>query len=179
MSVDPSKLRKLGRRGLGAPPTDGSPGIEGSAALHANDGGQAKNPNSDGAPLGGRAVASPEFEEPTPVPVPPASMPESVSPQNEPADASDADSGRADPEIDDNDAAPARRKAVATRGKDEQNVVVRHRVPPPREEPRLPFTSRIAASTKERLEDACYHLRIKHQHFVDEAIRAHLKKHGF
>src|SRR4051812_14150039 len=33
MAVDPSKLRKLGRRGLGTPPTDGSPGIEEDTTL--------------------------------------------------------------------------------------------------------------------------------------------------
>jgi hypothetical protein len=55
----------------------------------------------------------------------------------------------------------------------------RQRVPPPETEPRIPFTTRIAASTKERLEDACYHLRVKHQAFIDEAIRIHLERHGF
>jgi hypothetical protein len=179
MSVDPSKLRKLGRRGLGAPPTDGSPGIEGSAALYPNDGGSTQNLNPDGAPREEQAVARPESAESAQMPAAPTSMPESAAARNEPAEANDTDLGRSAPETDEDDAAPARRKAVATRGRDEQTVVVRHRVPPPREEPRLPFTSRIAASTKERLEDACYHLRIKHQHFVDEAIRAHLKKHGF
>lgn len=56
---------------------------------------------------------------------------------------------------------------------------VRRRVPPPETEPRIPFTTRVALSTKERLEDACYHLRVKHQVFIDEAIRLHLKRNGF
>lgn len=55
----------------------------------------------------------------------------------------------------------------------------RRRVPPLNAEPRVPFTTRIAVSTKERLEDACYHLRMKHQAFIDEAIKIHLEKHGF
>jgi hypothetical protein len=180
MSVDPSKLRKLGRRGLGTPPTDGSPGIEGSDAQHADESGAAQSVIPDDASAEHRPVARPKFTESAPLLPPPAPEPEAMSGQNDRAKISDAESIKADPEADDDsDAAPPRGKAVVTRGRDEQSVVVRHRVPPPREEPRLPFTSRIAASTKERLEDACYHLRIKHQHFVDEAIRAHLKKHGF
>ena len=58
-------------------------------------------------------------------------------------------------------------------------VARRPRLPPPAAEPRIPFTTRVAASTKERLEEACYHLRVKHQAFIDEAIRLHLERHGY
>ena len=44
MAVDPSKLKKFGRRGLGLPPTDGSPGIEESTANRA----QASAPSPKG-----------------------------------------------------------------------------------------------------------------------------------
>jgi hypothetical protein len=58
-------------------------------------------------------------------------------------------------------------------------VLKRQRVPPSEAEPRIPFTTRVTLSTKERLEDACYHLRRRHQEFINEAIVAYLEKHGF
>ena len=46
-------------------------------------------------------------------------------------------------------------------------------------EQRVPFTTRVTVSTKDRLENACFHLRRKHQDFINEAIQEHLRKHGF
>ncbi len=68
---------------------------------------------------------------------------------------------------------------VRGRGGREVAAARHQRVPPPDAEPRMPFTTRVTLSTKERLEDACYHLRRKHQDFINEAILAHLTKHGF
>ena len=84
-----------------------------------------------------------------------------------------------DPEA---EADPMVRRVSATTartGGKQQTVQRGHRVPPPDAEPRIPFTTRITRSTKERLEDACYHLRRRHQDFINEAIAAHLEKHGF
>lgn len=68
--------------------------------------------------------------------------------------------------------------AVASRS-DEGARSLRRRAPAPDVEPRVPFTSRITVTTKERLEEACYNLRVKHQQFVDEAIRIHLTETAF
>lgn len=108
--VDLSKLR---RRSLGAPPTDGSPGIEDQ----------------------GKQAIEEMTEQSTVVAVPSRS--------------------------------------------DEGARSLRRRAPAPDVEPRVPFTSRITVTTKERLEEACYNLRMKHQQFVDEAIRIHLERNGF
>jgi hypothetical protein len=55
----------------------------------------------------------------------------------------------------------------------------RQRVPPAPVEPLVPFTSRVRVSTKDRLEAACFHLRQRHQEFVDAALVAYLEQHGF
>jgi hypothetical protein len=69
-----------------------------------------------------------------------------------------------------------------------QEEAVRGPTPPPEPtrarvplqvEQRVPFTTRVTVSTKDRLENACFHLRRKHQDFINEAIQEHLKKHGF
>lgn len=143
MPVDASGLKKLGRRSLGAPPTDGNPGIEGDIA----------EPTSSGPANATRGING---------------AGEGPSPSAAKTDHDDAPSAPPEPQV-----------AAATRESQTPQAQRRHRVPPPVEEPRIPFTTRVAASTKERLEEACYHLRVKHQVFIDEAIRAHLKKHGF
>jgi len=174
VAVDPSKLKKLGRRGLGLPPTDGSPGIEESAAKHAEA--LASDPQSQAG------VASPEVE-PTPDPAGLSSAPEPPvdwSGPGEPQVPPKERSGAA-PEAETEEDAKARRMPSTTaRTAGEQKSFQRgHRVPAAHVEPRIPFTTRITGSTKERLEDACYHLRRRHQDFINEAIAAHLEKHGF
>jgi hypothetical protein len=56
---------------------------------------------------------------------------------------------------------------------------VHERVPLNLDEQRVPFTTRVTVSTKDRLENACFHLRRKHQDFINEAIQEYLSKHGF
>jgi hypothetical protein len=74
----------------------------------------------------------------------------------------------------------ARRAPTTGQGRGEQTAARgRQRVPLPEAEARIPFTTRVSISTKERLEDACHYLRVKHQDFINQAIVAHLKKHGF
>ena len=149
MAVDASKLRR--RRGLGAPPTEGAPGIEDVIAQ------------------------------------PPLQLPKS-EPAVFAAQQADADAPRAAQDLPHPGLGPAAEMAAvpvrpslppAARGRREEGTAPRQRVPPPQAESRVPFTARITLSTKERLEDACYHLRRKHQDFVNEAILLHLKKHGF
>lgn len=178
MAVDASKLKR--RRGLGAPPTEGAPGIEEPEVVNqgeakwqppprpafldralAQTGAAEANPPPPAASIpsgaGEGAVAEPEPPEAEPEREPePKAEPEPVVAQR-PAEAPAARRGMG------GEAAPARRQ----------------RVPLLEAEPRVPFTTRVTMSTKERLEDACYHLRKKHQDFINEAILVHLKKHGF
>lgn len=77
-------------------------------------------------------------------------------------------------------ARPLRALAAEGLGRTKEQAATRHqRVPPPAVEPRVPFTTRITWSTKERLEEACHVLRRKQQDFIDEAIQIHLNKYGF
>ena len=111
---------------------------------------------------------------------PPSAVP---PPAPEPQDASMAALEMPQPgpqaEADIEPVAARRPPPPAARTRREAGMSPRPRVPPPEAEPRVPFTARITLSTKERLEDACYHLRRKHQDFVNEAILLHLRKHGF
>lgn len=156
MPVDANKLRRV-RRNLGSPPTDGSPEIEVSAV---------------GTPSGNHT-------EPVEWPEPLSSSMPVLKPEPHEADtptaARDHVLQRTEP-----GAAKVHHSRVGTERVHEGAAPTsRYRIPPRESEPRVPFTTRIAASTKERLEDACYHLRTKHQAFIDEAIRQHLEKHGF
>jgi hypothetical protein len=159
MAVDASRLKKLGRRGLGMPPTDGSPGIEDDAT-------------SDGQLTGVTAAASDTEQHFSPLPAVQLKpgRPETDDARPELVDHNDAEVPAA---MLRRGLTPGRRPAA------DATAQQRQRVPRPEIEPRVPFTTRIAASTKERLEDACYHLRTKHQDFINEAITAHLEKHGF
>jgi len=179
MPVDTSKLRKLGRRGLGAPPTDGSPGIDDRPAP-----GPETSVSQPGPPplhldfkdsKATAAVTLPTQNPELAVHLPPAQTYGAKTEMNGAGQEARA------PERDEDLADSTPRQGFADgQGRGQPAAAERHqRVPPPELEPRIPFTTRIAASTKERLEDACYHLRIKHQAFIDEAIRLHLKKHGF
>jgi hypothetical protein len=142
VAVDPTKLKKPGRRGLGLPPKDGSPGIEESSAKVPSD----LEPSRSW-------LHTAESQKP-------------AGPGAEP-----------EPEPGEHPVIP--RAATRVRAAGEQHFERGHRIPAPHTEPRIPFTTRITASTKERLEDACYHLRRRHQDFINEAIVAHLEKHGF
>lgn len=198
MAVDASRLKKLGRRSLGAPPTNGSPGIENSAVAVAEvspgrpfvpiimgaeyETGQA---NAEAACASqAEALATPEpVEAASPVAAP--SVQESAASPDQTAEPvlNGAGEGELLPEVEDEPEAtlaPRRALAAAGRGRGEQTASQRRqRVPPPEAEPRIPFTTRVSSSTKERLEDACHFLRRKHQDFINDAIIAHLKKHGF
>jgi hypothetical protein len=118
VAIDVSKLKGR-RRGLGAPPADGSPGIEAEAT-----------DLNEEATVGGAVQAE-------------------------------------------------RRTRADSGGAVGLTYPTRQRVPPVESEPRMPFTTRVTLSTKERLEDACHFLRVKHQDFINQAIVAHLEKHGF
>ena len=173
MAVDASKLRKLGgRRGLGVPPIDGSPGIE-----------ESDRPETS-------ALASstllPNFREHQ-VETEAAelqhtvlSAAESLFPPHNPSPLLDG-SVKAASASEPNVTAPSGLvSAAAERGNGGQTVFERRqRVPPLEAEPKIPFTTRVSASTKDRLENACHFLRKKHQDFINDAIIAHLKKHGF
>jgi hypothetical protein len=188
MAVDASKLKR--RRGLGAPPTEGAPGIEEETTPVPL---AEEPPVRSTTPIVPRSVeirdrqvvaadlelaisASP-LPGPALAPVPPAETGQGSgsgeaqevavvgSPGEEPAATTVAhgDASPATSSVEAKTAGPARRE----------------RVPPREAEPRVPFTTRVALSTKERLEEACYHLRRKHQDFINEAILAHLERHGF
>jgi hypothetical protein len=161
MAVDPSKLKNSRRRSLGSPPTDGSPGID-------HDPGES---STYAAPGGGDATASPIPAQPTPQSTAPASGNGQTQPTVGANGSDDEESASrlSEPE-------PAKGQGRGERAASPQG---RRRVPPPEAEPRIPFTTRVSASTKERLEDACHFLRVKHQDFINQAIVAHLKKHGF
>jgi hypothetical protein len=189
MAVDASKLKR--RRGLGAPPTEGAPGIEESDVARQEQAEARAFPQpafldqalSEGAPA--EANPPPPFAEPAtaqPEPAVPAKRAEGEGADAEPAPP------KAEPEHEpelgaelEPAIAPRRAEAPSARrgGGGEAGPTRRQRVPPPEAEPRVPFTTRVTVSTKERLEDACYHLRKKHQDFINEAILVHLKKHGF
>jgi hypothetical protein len=156
MAVDASKLKR--RRSLGLPPTDGTPGIEETA------------PDLSESDIASAETSTPAFLKPEhqehlvqparlAAPEPPAGWQQGEG----------VHTVRPEPEVG-SEGPPARRSGAPGH---------RQRVPPPEAEPRVPFTTRVTLSTKERLEDACYHLRQKHQDFINEAILAHLEKHGF
>ena len=187
MAVDAGKLKR--RHNLGAPPTEGTPGIEEGSALAP----QAEKllPESP-IPASQRLPENRDrhtLEAAAPESVPagsaePAARTAQVAP-TDPSGAGEANSAREpgppDPEPD-AEPAPARRAALPVaggRGEGPAASAQRQRAPRPTAEPRVPFTTRVTLSTKERLEDACYHLRRKHQDFINEAILAYLKKHGF
>jgi hypothetical protein len=173
MAVDASKLKKFGRRGLGLPPSDGSPGIEEGPANTADP--LASEPQNH---IGTGAHAVPGTERAT-ILAALAVTPEAPSARTRAAEAQLGREGRGGI-VTQLEAEERRVTPVAGRGGGEQGTVQgRYRVPPHDAEPRVPFTTRITSSTKERLEDACYHLRRKHQDFINEAIAAHLEKHGF
>jgi hypothetical protein len=187
MAVDPSKLKKPTRRGLGAPPTDGSPGIEddrGPARGDRNQPAVLSSPadaNSLTAAVSAGATRMPGFDEfPPPATLRQSVAPAPVSGQNRP-ELRGADEGRGGPSAEDEDPSTTAHTIRATgRGRGEQPTAQgRQRVPAPAAEARIPFTTRVSVSTKERLEDACHFLRVKHQDFINQAIVAHLKKHGF
>ena len=175
MSVDASKLKR--RRGLGAPPTEGAPGIEPAEVnVEQKNVLQPLQPQfldrvlpisvstQDGSALPSQETLRGALTAT-------AEMNGFVGPLRRPEEGrEDASAVPRKP-----DAAPevARGRAGGA------PPIRRQRVPPPETEPRVPFTTRVAISTKERLEDACYHLRRKHQDFINEAILAHLERHGF
>jgi hypothetical protein len=213
MAVDVSKLKKLGRRGLGAPPTDGSPGIEESVApplevpaAPAEAAGEPEAPFTLDGPsvpvflrpeyrdrAGAVTALSPEPAAPAVSPpaaetsaIPPlateAAQAHAANPVASGAGGRESTAAPGPEAEEDEEAAPAPRRTASIgpeRGEPEATQQRRQRAPRPQEEPRIPFTTRVSVSTKERLEEACYHLRVKHQAFIDEAIRAHLEKHGF
>ena len=135
MGVDASKMAGIRRRGLGSPPKDGAPGLEGTAEADVS------------APVGA-------------------------------SEAVGASSGKITSQGDQASGNPVERHVAEEDGAIAA-AQVKRRAPAAREEPRIPFTTRVTISTKERLEEACYHLRTKHQAFIDEAIRVHLEKNGF
>lgn len=152
MSINTSRLRGGGRRTLGSPPTDGTPGIEQPIKLEQD--GQTNSGSEKQTPV--MSIGSPE-----------QSAPALTSGQPGPSHVVVGDGRSEGSEL---TAVGASKLGAGS---------PRRRVPPPEAEPRIPFTTRVALSTKERLEDACYHLRIKHQVFIDEAIRLHLQRNGF
>lgn len=153
MAVDTSRLRGSGRRSLGTPPTEGAPGMEEPSITGRGD----REEQGITTPDQGRPVMAPN------------------------TDASQEHSGQHRRAIDPTGQNDTKDKVSSNQGEGANQAAsaARRRVPPPTAEPRIPFTTRIAVSTKERLEDACYHLRIKHQVFIDEAIRLHLERHKF
>ena len=157
MAVDASKLKR--RRSLGVPPTDGAPGIEETA------------PDPSGSDIAPAESFTPEFLKPEHHEhfVNAARLVAPELPAAWHQEEEEAHTGRAGPEVG-SEGPPMRRSGAPGH---------RQRVPPPIAEPRVPFTTRVTLSTKERLEDACYHLRQKHQDFINEAILAHLEKNGF
>lgn len=187
MAVDSSKLKKPGRRSLGAPPTEGSPGFEGEFV-----------PASDGGPQSGTfstsiysdRQAETDRADATRAPGPANGRPIKPMTQPEPSSAGShqlthgptgtGEQNGARDRNGPNATAFAEHRPATGRWRGEQpNRQGRQRVPPPETEARAPFTTRISASTKERLEDACHYLRVKHQDFINQAIVAHLEKYGF
>src|SRR5208283_1165306 len=175
MTVDPSKLKKPTRRGLGAPPTDGTPGIEDDRDPAPGDRKQPAvlsspaDANGLTAAVSNGATRIQGFDEFPPS----AALRQSVAPAPV--------SGQDRPELsgeDEGSSTTAHPVPATGRGMGEQPTAQgRQRVPAPVAEARIPFTTRVSVSTKERLEDACHFLRVKHQDFINQAIVAHLKKH--
>lgn len=182
MGVDPSKLRKLSRRNLGTPPTDGSPGIDQSAAPAPDAPTFGSKEDLQGSAITTHAeqVSTPPEEFPS-IPQRLHQQSPSVSLGITGSEMNGAGEGTSAPEATDDEFVlpPRQMSAVARSRAEATNPPRRQRVPPPESEPRIPFTTRVSASTKERLEDACHFLRLKHQDFINQAIIAHLKKHGF
>jgi hypothetical protein len=187
MVVDPSKLKKPGRRSLGAPPTDGSPGIDDDIGLaHADSNEPAAllspgNVNGLTAPVSAgttRKQGTNDF--PPSAPVAHSVVPNSMSEQDRQELSATDEDHRGENEDEESASTTAPRAATTGQGRGEQTAARgRQRVPLPEAEARIPFTTRVSISTKERLEDACHYLRVKHQDFINQAIVAHLKKHGF
>jgi hypothetical protein len=187
MVVDPSKLKKPGRRSLGAPPTDGSPGIDDDIGLAHDDGNEPAALLSQGNASGLTAPVSSGTtrkqgtnDYPPSAPVAHSVVANPMSGQDR-QELSATDEDRRGKNEDEESASTSTRRASATgQGRGEQTAARgRQRVPLPEAEARIPFTTRVSISTKERLEDACHYLRVKHQDFINQAIVAHLKKHGF
>jgi len=187
MGVDASKLRKLSRRNLGVPPTDGSPGIEHSSATAPAEPPTAPTFFESKEDFRGSAATThtaQDSKRPEEFPSdPPRSDQQRLSVSSDVAgqqmngagEGTNASEASADAFV-----LPLHESPVVARSRAESaNLQRRQRVPAPEAEPRLPFTTRVSASTKERLEDACHFLRMKHQDFINQAIIAHLKKHGF
>ncbi len=187
MAVDPSKLKKPVRRSLGAPPTDGSPGIEDNIRLASDNGTPpaALSLSDEGsrpdAPASAAAMSMPRSNHhppPTPTPKWVASTPTGG---HDHVRQNGADEESLSQHVDDEGLVSVARRAPAS-GRERGDQPISHgrqRVPPPEAEARIPFTTRVSVSTKERLEDACHYLRMKHQDFINQAIVAHLKKNGF
>ena len=175
MGVDASKLRR--RRSLGLPPTEGASGMEEAPQIE-------KSLTGWAAPAIERFVevrdqpaermlepSQPAVSISAPVPEVASKGPDGARKRDRATEPKMEVAPEAVPVI--------RAAATASRGRGEEAAARRLRAPRPEEEPRVPFTTRVTLSTKERLEDACYHLRRRHQEFINEAIVAHLKKHGF
>ena len=187
MAVDLSKLRKPSRRRLGTPPTDGSPGIEDDFGFAPDDETQPAAPSPPGnlnrltAPVNASATRTQRANALSPsTPMPNSVTPTLPSgPDHQVLNGTDEESGTSSTE-DEGASTQARRVPATSRGRGEQPTHQgRQRVPPPAAEARIPFTTRVSVSTKERLEEACHYLRVKHQDFINHAIVAHLKKYGF
>lgn len=188
MAVDPSKLRRPSRRRLGAPPTDGSPGIEDDSGahdsrIHPATSSPQEHADSASATVSVGATRMQSFNPHSPFTAMPQTMiPTAVSGQSRQGlDGTGKESGTQDTDHDGVSTTAWRGPATGTgtgRG-DQPASQRRQRIPAPETEARIPFTTRVSASTKERLEDACHYLRVKHQDFINQAIVAHLKKHGF
>ena len=176
MAVDASGLRR--RRGLGAPPTEGTPGIEGTElSVREKDYRPSQPPFLDRTPAPTAAAQAEAL--PNPAADSTGSLkPDPVTVALVPAPSLVADTSGVGEEV--AFTTLSRLSPSATRSSGEGIAATqRQRVPPPEAEPRVPFTTRVTVSTKERLENACYHLRRKHQDFINEAILAHLSKHDF
>lgn len=165
MAIDTSKLKGVGRRrGLGTPPADGSPGIEEAT-------GPDGNPAPAHTPEDQRQRAAADASIPTSDELyagPPPTRTKQSTTIEAPKNARAAEG------------APRATGSATGRWKDEPVLPrQRQRVPPQSAAARVPFTTRITLETKDRLEDACHHLRMKHQDFIEQALEEHLRKRGF
>lgn len=191
MTVDASKLKRIGRRGLGSPPTNGSIGIDGTeewiSPTSDGSGGEATNSarptagNGEMDATAFRSVDEDQLQRPH-LPSMHSGDDAAVRPEHPTATAlhrvpSGSEAQLAEPE-DYRSSMESVTREHSSPG-EEVKSRLRHRVPLGEIEPRVPFTTRITLSSKERLEEACYHLRRKHQDFINEAIIAYLEKHGF
>jgi hypothetical protein len=185
MAVDPSKLKRPSRRSLGAPPTDGSPGIEDEFGL-APDGRNPPAPQPPAVHEKGPDAQVAASRTQTTNAFPP-SEPETYSVPQTPLTDHDrqqssttGDYPKGESIVDNGAVVTASRVPAPGRGRgDQTGPQGRQRVPLPLAEAKIPFTTRVSLSTKERLEEACHYLRVKHQDFINQAIIDHLSKHGF